>query len=254
MLFKIFHRYNKTLSILTALFLLAAIGCGSKTVDLTTSQDHPANPDAQQGVSADHHTMAMEKMHKGHMPMTEMHEGNTQHSAPELSPDGAEALAAMLDAYLAIGGQLASDTIEDVNAQAHAMLEAFHTVEGEASAELWSAHEAHAKTIHETGHELGNLSDIKAARIAYGSLSDSLNHFIDAIGVPTSYDKSLYSYVCGMAPDVPKAGIWMQTGESVRNPYFGSAMLRCHSSKTQMSVSNTDMSGSKDMGSHKHSH
>ena len=84
MLSKVFHRYNNTLSILTAVLLLTAIGCGSKTVDLTSSQDHPANPDAQQGASADHHSMAMAKMHEGHMSMTEMHkghEGDTGHSS-----------------------------------------------------------------------------------------------------------------------------------------------------------------------------
>ena len=254
MLSKVFHQYNRTLPILTVIFLLATIGCGSKTVDLTTSQDHPANPNAQQGTAADHHNMSMAKMHKADMPMTEMHEGDADHSSAELSPDGAEALGALLDAYIAIGDQLASDTMDDVNAKAHAMIEALHTVEGEVPDELWNAHEAHTEVIHDTAHELGDLSDIKAARIAYGSLSDSFKHFIAAVGVPTSYGKPVYSYVCGMAPDVPKAGIWMQTGESVRNPYFGSAMLRCHTSKEQMSSSSEDMSGIEDMESHKHSH
>ena len=252
MLSRLFN--GQILPILIALLLPIAIGCGSKTVDLATSQDHPANPDAQQGASADQHKMGMAKMHKGHMPMTEMHEGDADLSSIELSPEGAEALGAMLDAYLAIGTQLASDTMDDVNAKAHAMIEAFHTVEGEAPAELWNAHEAHTKMINDTAHELGDLADIKAARIAYGSLSDSFKHFIAAVGVPANYEKPIYSYVCGMAPDVPEAGIWMQTDEPVRNPYFGSAMLRCHTSKTQMSVSSSDMSGAKDMGSHKHSH
>ena len=240
--------------LITTLLSLIAIGCGSKTVDLTPSQDHPANPNAQQGASADHHTMSMAKMHKEDMPMTEMHEGDTGHSSTDLSPDAAEALGAMLDAYLAIGDQLASDTMDDVNAKAHAMIEALHTVEGEVLDELWNAHETHTKTIHNTAHELGNLSDINAARIAYGSLSDSFKHFIAAVGVPANYEKPIYSYVCGMAPDVPEAGIWMQTDEPVRNPYFGSAMLRCHTSKMQMSVSSAEMSGEKNMESHKHSH
>ena len=244
MLSKVFHQYNRILPILTVVFLLAAIGCASKTVDLATSQDHPANPNAQQGAPPDHHNM----------PMTEMHKGEASHSMTELSPDGAEALGAMLDAYIAIGHQLASDTMDDVNAKAHAMIEALHVVESEVPDELWNAHEKHTKTIHDTAHELGDLSDIKAARIAYGSLSDSFKHFITAVGVPSNYEKSIYSYVCGMAPDVPEGGIWLQTDEPVRNPYFGSAMLRCHTSKKQMSVSNTDMSGTKDMGSHKHSH
>ena len=254
MLFKVFHQYNRILPILTVVFLLAAIGCASKTVDFTTSQDHPANPNAQQGALPDRHNMSMAEMHKENMPMAEMDEGEAGHSSTELSPDGAEALEAMLDAYLAIGEQLASDTMEEVNAKAHAMIEAFHTVEDRAPAELLAAHESHTQTIHDTGHQLTDSSDIKSARIAYGSLSDSFRHLIAVVGVPTSYDKSIYSYVCGMAPDVPKAGIWIQTDAPVRNPYFGSAMLRCHSSKTQMSVSSPEMPSTKDMGSHKHSH
>ena len=252
MLSRLFNR--PILTTLITLLLPFAIGCGSKTVDLATSQDHPANPDAQQGASADHYSMAMKEMHKEHMPMMEMHKGEAGHSSAELSPDGAEALGAMLDAYIAIGGQLASDTMDDVNPRAHAMIEALHTVEGEVPDELWNAHETHTKTIHDTAHELGELSDIKAARIAYGSLSDSFKHFITSVGIPANYEKPIYSYVCGMAPDVPEAGIWMQTDEPVRNPYFGSAMLRCHSSKMQMSASSSDMSGDKNMESHKHSH
>ena len=235
---------QQALSTFIAVFLLVSIGCSSKTVDLTTSQDHPADPNGKHGTVPAH----------GSMPTAEMHEGEGDHSSAELSPNATEALGAMLDAYLAIGSQLASDTMDDVNVKAHAMIEAFHTVEGEAPAELWSAHEAHTKMIHDTGHELGDLSDIKAARIAYGSLSDSFKHFIAAVGVPANYEQPVYSYVCGMAPDVPEAGIWLQTDESVRNPYFGSAMLRCHSAKTQMPPSSADMSGSKDMESHKHSH
>ena len=252
MLSRVFNA--QILPILFTLFLTLAIGCGSKTVELTTSQDHPADPNAEQGASADHHNMAMEKMHKEHMPMTETHEGDAGHSSIELSPDGAAALGAMLDAYFAIGTQLASDTMDDVNAKARAIIEAFHTVKGEVPTEVWNAHEAHTKMIYDTAHELGDLSDIKAARIAYGSLSDSFKHFVAAVGVPADYGKPIYSYVCGMAPDVPEAGIWLQTDEPVRNPYFGSAMLRCHSSKMQMSVSSADMSGEKNMESHKHSH
>ena len=239
----LFRSFNpQTLSILIVLFLLTIVGCGGKTVGLTSSQDHPADPGSKHGTPLSHASMQTGEMHGG------------PHSSIELSSGGTEALAAMLEAYIAIGHQLASDTMEDVNTKAHAMLEAFHTVENEAPTDLRSAHESHIKTIHDTGHQLGDLSDIKAARIAYGSLSDSFKHFLDAAGVPANYEKTVYSYVCGMAPDVPRAGIWMQTGEPVRNPYFGSAMLRCHTQKTQMSASSADMSDAMDMDSHKHSH
>lgn len=242
MLFRIFNQ--QTLSIFSVVFLLITIGCGSKTVDLTHSQDHPANPDGKHGTAPAH----------GDMLTAAVPEGDEGHSSITLSHDGTEALVAMLDAYLVIGEQLASDTIDNVSVQAQAMLEAFHTVEHEVPAKLRSAHASHTETIHETGHQLADISDIKSARIAYGSLSDSFKHFIASVGVPANYEKSIYSYVCGMAPDVPEAGIWMQTDGPVRNPYFGSAMLRCHSAKTQMSVSSADMSGDTGMESHKHSH
>ena len=242
MLSRVFNR--QILPILITLFLPLAIGCGSKTVDLTSSQDHPADPNGKHGTVPAH----------GSMPTAEMHEGDGQHSSTELSSAGMEALTTMLDAYLVIGDQLASDTMDDVNVKAHAMIEAFHTVEGEVPAELWNTHKVHTKMIHDTGHELGDLSDIKAARIAYGSLSNSFKHFIAAVGIPANYEQPVYSYVCGMVPDVPEAGIWLQTDETARNPYFGSAMLRCHSAKTQMPPSSADMSGAKDMESHKHSH
>ena len=182
------------------------------------------------------------------MPMTEMHEGHegdAGHSSMQNSlPMAQKHWGRCLMPIMAIGHQLASDTMDEVNAKAHAIIEAFHTVKGEAPDDLWNAHEAHTEMIHDTAHELGDLSDIKAARIAYGSLSDSFKHFIAAVGVPANYGKPVYSYVCGMAPDVPKAGIWLQTDEPVRNPYFGSAMLRCHTAqRMQMSASSADMSG-----------
>ena len=245
MLSRVFKQ--RTLSLLTILFLPLTIGCASKTVDLTSSADHPANPAGKSGTAPAPANMPAAGMHG-------MHEKAEEQPSAEISPDGAEALAAMLDAYLTIGKQLASDTMEDVNAKAHAMIEAFHTVEDETSAGLWAAHESHTHTIHDAAHQLTDVSDIKSARLAYGLLSDSFKHFITAVGVPASYDKPVYSYVCGMAPDVPESGIWLQTDESVRNPYFGSAMLRCHTAKTQLAVSSADMSGAKDMESHKHSH
>ena len=184
MLSKVFNQ--QTLSILTVVFSLITIGCSSKTVDLARSQDHPANPNAQQGTAADHHNM----------PMANMHEGDAGHSITVLSPEGASALGAMLDAYLAIGNQLASDTMDGVNAKAHVMIEAFHTVKGEVPDELWNAHETHTKKIHDTAHELNDLSDIKVARIAYGSLSDSFKHFIAAVGVPANYGISPSTAMC----------------------------------------------------------
>ena len=231
------------------LSFVVVVGCGPKTVEVTIPQNHPANPDAPQTVfeiPSDALTEEMAPTEEGASSDNAAH-----HGAATLSEEGEGALTEMLDAYFVIGDQLASDTIADVNAKAHAMLEAFHTLEHEAPAELWSSHEDYTEAIHDYGHELGDLSDIKAARIAYGSLSDSLNHLIAAVGVPASYEKPVYSFVCGMAKDIPQNGIWLQIGDNVRNPYFGSAMLKCHSEKVQLPVVSSNM---KEKGEHELHH
>jgi hypothetical protein len=225
---------------------LLAVGCSGKAAEVTTPPDHPAHPDA---------TEAVFKMPLDVLPQDTMstEEGASEHhEGALLSTEGEEALTTMLDAYFAIGDQLASDTMDAVNEEAHAMLEAFHTLEHQIPSEIWHFHDGNTEAIHDYGHELGDLSDIHAARIAYGSLSDSFKHLVRTVGVPANYGKAVYSYVCGMASDVPEEGIWLQIGEKVRNQYFGSAMLKCHSEKMQMPVSSADMSGREDMNAHEH--
>jgi hypothetical protein len=217
--------------------LLFTIGCGGKTVEVTTSQNHPAHHDAPQtALETPPDVLAEEPAHDDH----ESHDHHSEAKAT-LSEAATDALAEMLDAYFSIGDMLASDKMDDVNVNAHKMLEAFHTLEHDAPAAVWEAHAAHAEGLHDAGHELGELSDIKAARIAYGSLSIALNHFVAAIGVPAGYKKPVYSYVCGMAKEIPQNGIWLQIGDTVRNPYFGSSMLTCHSDKVQLPVASAKM-------------
>ena len=222
-------------SVLTIGFLtvfLLQIGCGVKTDEFVVPHDHPANAEAPQ--------TAFEPSTDVMTPDMASHEEETEHHVTvSLSEANKDALAMMLDAYFAIGNQLASDTMEHVNAKTHEMLEAFHTLEIEASAELWKSHKDHTLAIHDYGNELGDISDIKTARVIYGSLSESVNYLIAAIGAPAKDEMPVYRYICGMASDVPQGGVWLQKGARARNPYFGSSMLRCYSEKTQLSAAAT---------------
>jgi hypothetical protein len=260
MLSRFFNQHHPFLSlniIVPVTMLLFVIGCGSKTVDVATSHDHPASPDAPQAAFEEPVDSLTEEMTHAEN-STDMAETHANHTAMALPPDGAVALTTMLNAYFAIGNQLASDTMDDVNTNASTIIEAFHTLEDEVSDELWNAHANHTEAIHDFAHELADLSDIKAGRIAYGSLSDAFNHFVAAVGVPASYQEPVYSYVCGMAADVPQGGIWLQTGLDVRNPYFGSAMLQCSSERTQLPAASAKMSEHEHMmkeeGEHEHHH
>ena len=214
-----------------AVFLFQ-IGCGAKTDEFVIPHGHPANAEAPQTVFE---------------PLTDVmtsdmasHDEEMEHGVTfSLSEASEDALAMMLDAYFAIGDQLASDTMEHVNAKTHEMLAAYHTLETETPAELWESHNDHVLAIHDSGQQLGDSSDIKTARVIYGSLSEAVNHLITPIGAPTRDDKQVYKYVCGMASDVPQGGVWLQKGFPARNPYFGSSMLRCYSDQTQVSAAVT---------------
>ena len=211
-----------------AVFLLQ-IGCSAKFDEFVVAQGHPANAEAPQTVFE---------------PMTDMvasdmasHDEDLEHHVTvSLSEASEDALGMMLDAYFAIGDQLASDTMENVNANTQQMLEAFHTLENEAPGELWESQKDHTLAIHDYGHELGDVSDIKTARAIYGSLSEAVNHLVTPTGVPTKDEKPVYKYICGMASDVPQGGVWLQKGSPARNPYFGSSMLRCYSDQAQVST------------------
>ena len=128
-----------------AVFLFQ-IGCGAKTDDFVIPHNHPANAEAPQ--------TAFE-------PLTDMmasdmasHDEDLEHHVTvSLSEASEDALGMMLDAYFAIGDQLASDTMENVNAKTQQMLEAFHTLENEAPGELWESHKDHTLAIHDYGHE-----------------------------------------------------------------------------------------------------
>jgi hypothetical protein len=73
---------------------------------------------------------------------------------------------------------------------------------------------AHAVTLHEAREYFGEVNA----------------EFVPLVAAANSHEfPSLYRLVCGMT-DSPEKGSWLQRDDEVRNPYYGSAMLRCASS------------------------
>lgn len=109
--------------------------------------------------------------------------------------------------YLKIQGQLASDSLTGVAESASAIEKA---VQGDAKG-LPAAVATEAQS-------LGKASDLRSARAAFKSLSNSLIEYL-------SDHKAKAAYVqvyCPMA-----RASWLQSDRSVHNPYFGQAMATC---------------------------
>lgn len=70
-------------------------------------------------------------------------------------------------------------------------------------------------------------TDLKVQRAAYASFNQALYKSLKAFG--TTVD-AIYYQQCPMALD-KKGAFWLNNSKEIRNPYFGSSMLTCGSTK-----------------------
>jgi hypothetical protein len=116
----------------------------------------------------------------------------------------ADVPAPLLDAYLKIGTTLAADKIDGVPDAAKAIAEEAKKLGAPGAATLAAA------------GKVGAAADLKATRLAFGDLSDAV---IALTGPAPAGAKRAY------CPMVKK--YWLQKGDKIENPYYGSQMLRC---------------------------
>ena len=177
----------------------------------------------------------------GDIPMradTHGHGGETATSAagtPALPPAAETHLRHLLDAYLAIGRDLAADTHAGAAENARAVgaaAQALGGVEMPGRPHFWHERAGALQAIDEQAGALAAAADLHAARVAYGRLGEALDAILPATGAPAGYEPAIYRFVCGMFQDAPGGGVWFQQGAEPRNPFFGSRMLTCYREKT----------------------
>jgi len=116
----------------------------------------------------------------------------------------ADVPAPLLDAYLKIGTTLAADKVDGVPAAAQAIAAEAKKLGAPGAATLAAA------------DKIAAAADLKATRTAFGDLSDAV---IALAGTSPGGAKRAY------CPMVKK--YWLQKGDKIENPYYGSQMLRC---------------------------
>jgi Cu(I)/Ag(I) efflux system membrane fusion protein len=112
----------------------------------------------------------------------------------------------VLDPYLQVQTALAGDSLSGAHTAARAL-----------SAQAAKAGPA-LKAVIAPADKIAAAADIKAARTAFGELSDAM---IGIAGAGTG-GKGVRVAYCSM---VKKS--WLQKDGEIANPYYGSAMLRC---------------------------
>ena len=126
------------------------------------------------------------------------------------SLQASDALKAIVGSYLDVQARLAADKIEGIKPAAQAIVEQ--------ATRMGAAGEAMARSAK----ALGEAADIKAARLAFGDLSDA----VIAVGKAEDWKDAPDAKVA-YCPMVKKS--WVQKESEIRNPYYGSSMLTCGS-------------------------
>jgi len=116
--------------------------------------------------------------------------------------------AGIVTPYLRIQSSLAGDKLDSVKADAAAI--------AAESARIG----AEAKTLESAARAVEAAGDLKAAREAFGRLSDALLQYAQRTKSALGADLAI-----AYCPMVKKS--WVQKGEKIRNPYYGAQMLEC---------------------------
>jgi protein SCO1/2 len=122
--------------------------------------------------------------------------------------EGEAGIGRILIAYLTIQRALAGDSLAGVKARAHDIV-----VDAKSSGPAAQAVVAAAGTFE-------GVTDLTSARVAFGKLSDAVLITAKRAGRPL--DNGVKVAYCPMARKY-----WLQTGETIDNPYYGSAMRSC---------------------------
>ena len=77
---------------------------------------------------------------------------------------------------------------------------------------------------------IASAADVKEARTAFSTLSESMWKAISAFGAG---GQVVYHDYCPMALE-NKGAFWLSAGEEIRNPYFGDSMLECGYAKEKV--------------------
>lgn len=128
---------------------------------------------------------------------------------------------ALLRQYETIRAALASDQAAGVPAAASALASSAEQALGQASA----AAKPYVQGVVTASRALesAGASDIAKQRAAFGDLS---RHVVGLLGAEPSLQSGRYVFEC---PMVTGYGKWVQTKESIENPYMGKQMLACGS-------------------------
>jgi Cu(I)/Ag(I) efflux system membrane fusion protein len=123
----------------------------------------------------------------------------------------------LVNAYIALQSKLAKDDAAGAKA-------AFVSLQNALKAKDLGLDGALEKKLSSAAAQGASAAKLSDARVAFASVTEAMLAYLGASKNPLN--TSLNVAHCPMALD-NKGAKWLQVGETLENPYFGSEMLRC---------------------------
>lgn len=207
--------------------------CAAQTVSTNVSTDHPANPDAVSAANTpspdvldDGHAVVASSnaqattTHDHHGHAHDEHVAHDDHDSKQAASDVAADLQQQIDklatAYLKLSEMLAADKTEGAAALQMVIHHVGHDLSSSADAKIAELGEQIGKTAH------GEPKTLDELRESFKAYTQSVIALVKRVPPSKQVAPVVREAYC---PHIKKS--WLQTGEKVANPYFGSAMLTC---------------------------
>jgi Cu(I)/Ag(I) efflux system membrane fusion protein len=163
----------------------------------------------------------------GRSMMARADDDERRQDASMLSPSPAfrGQLADIVEAYLKMKVALAADEADDASDALARMVAAIREAEPAGESVRQAFDPIRSRLLGATdAARSADTASLEQLRAAFGPASESLKEILSKLGNPT--DAPLRIAHCPMAFD-GKGADWLQPGETIENPYFGSEMLKC---------------------------
>lgn len=165
--------------------------------------------------------------------------------ALEAHPDSFKpALAdSLIVPYLQVQQGLASDDLEAAKTGARVYLDAMKDAPQGRDAAV-------SEQLRAPAEQIATAAELESARSAFATLSQQFQSLVEHVG--TNSNQALYLVHCPMAFG-GRGGDWIQSDQTVANPYYGKRMLRCGTVREQIAGGDSPASGENDHGDTNHS-
>lgn len=162
-------------------------------------------------------------------------------SIGELPATTSEPLGTFLETFVTVQEQLYTGAYYRLEESLPKLESRFASIN---SSGQWPSEAAtHLSEAQEAFNNLKSAKDIQSARVAFAFLGNAVNEMLLVSGLPESIQQDYMGVRCGMFPDTPNEGIWIQAVGSVENPFYGkgSPMESCNSSTWAFRVSGSPL-------------